>query len=238
VIFIGVGSWNGLPAYGLTVPDLPSYTNTSFRDLGIAIAVGLVSALLLSSIREGGHLVLGLRTRGIGMLPLLVSGGAAVGVLAMVARELGANSQDVLFSGQTSVGVVVAENSTKLVLVLVVCKGIAYAISLGCGFRGGPIFPAIFLGVGIASLPVVWFNMSPTVAIAMGAAAGMASQTRLLFAPVLFAELLVGRGGGDATPAAVLATAAAWIVTKALDKRAAAPEASAAPAPAPAPDAA
>lgn len=222
VIFIGVGSWSGFPAYGLTVTDLPAYTNTSFRDLGIAIAVGLVSAVLLSGIRGAGHSVKGLRGRGVGMLPLLAGGGLAVGALAMLARALGDNSQDVLFSGQTSVGVVVAETSTKLVLVLIVCKGIAYAISLGCGFRGGPIFPAIFLGCGIASLPVVWFGMSPTVAIAMGAAAGMASQTRLLFAPVLFAELLVGHGGGDATPAAALATVAAWLVTKALDERAAA----------------
>ena len=55
VIFIGVGSWSGLPAYGLTVPDLPAYTNTSFRDLGVAIAVGLASALLLAGIRQGGH---------------------------------------------------------------------------------------------------------------------------------------------------------------------------------------
>ena len=134
------------------------------------------------------------------MFPLLATGGLAVGLLAMLARELGDNSQDVLFSGQTSVGVVVAENSTKLVLVLVVCKGIGYAISLGCGFRGGPMFPAIFLGCGLASLPVVWFDMSPTVAIAIGAAAGMASQTRLLFAPVLFAELLVAKAVATRRP--------------------------------------
>ena len=66
-------------------------------------------------------------------------------------------------------------------------------MSLGCGFRGGPIFPAVFLGVGLASLPVVWFDASPTLAVAVGAAAGMAAQTRLLFAPLLFATLLVGQ---------------------------------------------
>ena len=47
--------------------------------------------------------------------------------------------------------------------------------------------------------------MSPTVAVAIGAAAGMAAGTRLLFASVLFAGLLVGRPGLDAIPAAVLA---------------------------------
>ena len=110
--------------------------------------------------------------------------------------------------------------TTKVVLILLVAKTLAYAVSLGCGFRGGPIFPAVFLGVGLASLPVVWFDASPTLAVAVGAAAGMAAQTRLLFAPVLFATLLVGKAGLDATPAAVLATAAAWLTMAALDSRA------------------
>src|SRR3954467_5119354 len=96
---------------------------------------------------------------------------------------------------------------------------LAYAVSLGCGFRGGPIFPAVFMGVGFASLPVVGFDTSPTLAVAVGAAAGMAAQTRLLFAPLLFATLLVGKAGLDATPAAVLATAAAWLTMAALESR-------------------
>jgi hypothetical protein len=48
----------------------------------------------------------------------------------------------------------------------------------------------------------------------------MSAQTRLLFAPLLFATLLVGEGGLDATPAAVLAAAAAWLTIAALERRA------------------
>jgi chloride channel protein, CIC family len=69
------------------------------------------------------------------------------------------------------------------------------------------------------SLPVVWFGTSPTVAIAIGAAAGMAAQTRLLISPLLFASLLVGTQGLDTIPAAVLATATAWVAIQALDRR-------------------
>ena len=47
----------------------------------------------------------------------------------------------------------------------------------------------------------------------------MAAQTQLLISPLLFAELLVGHAGLDATPAAVLATAAAWMTTSALSPR-------------------
>jgi H+/Cl- antiporter ClcA len=153
------------------------------------------------------------------MPALLLGGGLAVGVLAEVADLLGANSQDVLFSGQASVPGLVAEDSTKIVLVLLVFKGLAYAVSLGCGFRGGPIFPAIYLGVAIIALPVVWFDISPTVAVAIGAAAGMAAMTRLLLTPMLFAALLVGLQGVDTVPAAVLAASAAWLAMRAIDER-------------------
>jgi H+/Cl- antiporter ClcA len=154
-----------------------------------------------------------------GMPLVLLAGGLAVGLLAEVGGQLGADSQDILFSGQTSIPVLAATDSTKIVLVMLVFKALAYAVSLGCGFRGGPIFPAIFLGVAFADLPVNWFHMSPTLAVAIGAAAGMASQTGLLFSPLIFASLLVGSAGQDAIPAAVVATAAAWLTARALKNR-------------------
>ena len=124
--------------------------------------------------------------------PLLLLGGAlAIGVVAMVADALGDHCGDVLFSGQASIPALVAQNSTGILLLLV-AKALAYAISLSCGFRGGPIFPALFLGVGLARFAVVWFGMSPTAAMSVGAAAGMAGQARLLLASIVFATLLVG----------------------------------------------
>jgi hypothetical protein len=66
----------------------------------------------------------------------------------------------------------------------------------------------------IATFPVVWFGTSPTLAIAVGAAAGMTAQTRLLLTSILSAALLVGTKGRDA----VLAAAAAWPAVTALDR--------------------
>jgi H+/Cl- antiporter ClcA len=143
----------------------------------------------------------------------------AVGLIAQIADWLGADSQDVLFSGQTGVPALAAADSTKIVLILLVAKAVAYAVSLGCGFRGGPVFPSIFLGIALATLAVVWFDVSPTLAVAVGAAAGMAATTRLLITSSLFAGLLVGSAGLDAVPAAVLAAVAAWLTTQALDRR-------------------
>ena len=85
-----------------------------------------------------------------------------------------------LFSGQASLPSFVAEDSAKIILILLVAKGCSYAISLGCGFRGGLVFPATFLGVALMTLGVIWFDFAPTVAVAAGTAAGMAAMTRML----------------------------------------------------------
>ena len=58
--------------------------------------------------------------------------------------------------------------------------------------------------------------MSPTLAIAAGAAAGMAAQTRLVVTSMLFAALLVGAAGLDAVPGTVFATVTAYLTVHAL----------------------
>ena len=218
LIFVGMGSWGGLNAQGITVPGLPVYHGTHIGDLDIALIVGVVTALVVVAVRRFARPVADRESR-VGMPVLLIGGGLAVGLLAQAADWLGADSQDVLFSGQASVPNVVAEDSTKIVLILIVAKGLAYAVSLGCGFRGGPVFPGIFLGIALATLPVIWFDTSPTLAVAVGAAAGMAAVTRMLLTPMLFAALLVGPNGLDTVPKAVLAAATAWLVIALLDRR-------------------
>lgn len=81
------------------------------------------------------------------------------------------------------------------------------------------MFPAISFGAGVATLAEIAFDVSPTLAVAIGAGAGMAAGTRLLFSSLLFAALLVGRPGLDAVPATVLAVAAAWLTVAAIDRR-------------------
>jgi H+/Cl- antiporter ClcA len=187
----------------------------------VAVVVGVVAAVIVAAVRRTAADLTREGTRRLGLPVLLVGGGLAVGLVAQVADWLGADSQDVLFSGQAGVPDE-ATASAKVLLVLLVGKAIGYGISLGCGFRGGPVFPALFLGIAVAELAHTWFDVSPTLAVAVGAAAGMAAGTRLLITSVLFAGLLVGHAGLDAIPAAVLAAAAAWLTMQALDRRAAA----------------
>jgi H+/Cl- antiporter ClcA len=181
------------------------------------VSVGILTALIVVVARRFGA---ALDRRGRTSMPLLlVAGGLAVGLLAQTADWLGASSQDVLFSGQASVPGLVTSDSTKIVLILFAAKAIAYGISLGSGFRGGPVFPAIFLGIALASLTVAAFDVSPTLAVAVGTAAGMAAQARLIVTPVLLAALLVGSNGLDTVSAAVLATAGAILTMSAIERR-------------------
>jgi H+/Cl- antiporter ClcA len=223
LIFIGLGNWGGLNATPLSVPDLPAYEGAHLKDLVVAVGIGITAAVFVIVVRKIATAVAALRPpSAAARLPMgvvLVAGGLAVGLLAMGARLLGANSQDELFSGQAAIPSLVQNPTAKVVLILLVAKGIGYAISLGCGFRGGPVFPAIFLGVGLAALAQVAFDTSPTLSVAVGAAAGMAAMTRLLFASLLFSFLLVGRPGLDTVPIAVLACASAWVVVHALDPK-------------------
>jgi len=210
-IFVGLGSLGGIDEAPLRVPGLPPYDGTSVRDLAAGVVVGIVTAAAILAIRRLAFAVVA-RGRRVGMPALLILGGVVVGLLALTAGALGADPQDVLFSGQASIPGLVSGASTEVLVVLLAAKGIGYAVSMGAGFRGGPIFPAVFVGVAIAALGVTLIDLSPTLAIAMGAAAGMAAQTRLLISPLLFAALLVGSAGADAMPAAVLATVTAWIL--------------------------
>jgi H+/Cl- antiporter ClcA len=219
VIFIGLGDWGGIEAATLSVPGLPAYEGVHLRDLVIAVGAGILIALLVEFVRHVASGVAGPGRARLGMPLLLVGGGLAAGALALLADGLGANPQDVLFSGQASIPALVTEESTRIVLVLIAAKALAYAVCLGCGFRGGPVFPAIFLGVAVTMLAVIVFDVSPTLAVAVGTAAGTAAMTRLLFASVLFAALLVGTTGLDTVPAASLAAVAAWLTMAAIDER-------------------
>jgi H+/Cl- antiporter ClcA len=152
-----------------------------------------------------------------GITIFLVSVGLAVGSLALIAQALGVNPRDVLFSGQSSIPNLVSLTSVSALVILLLAKALAYIVSLASGFRGGPIFPALFLGIGVAAFAVELGGLNPTLAIAVGAAAGMAAQTRLVLTSMLFAALLVGSAGADAITAVVLATVAAYLTSVALD---------------------
>ena len=73
----------------------------------------------------------------------MVVAGLLVGLLALGFREATDRPVDlVLFSGQNALPAIAGESTGWVLLLVVVAKGLAYSLSLGAGFRGGPVFPS------------------------------------------------------------------------------------------------
>ena len=219
LVQVGVGVWSGLHmSGGLSVPGLPAYTQTSVRDLVFGFIVAVAAGLFTVIIREFGEQVAALAAR----YRTVVLFGAAIltGVIAVLVAQVGGVSVDlVLFSGEEGMGGLLAQTSLATVLLIVVGKAIAYGLALGSGFRGGPIFPATYLGVGIglaASLLITDLSVSPMAAAAI--AASVTVMLRLPFTSALLAMLLVGSAGPVVAAFAIIGGVVGFGMRQALDR--------------------
>ncbi len=216
LVFTGVNDWQGLHETSIALPSLPPYTSVQISDLAWCVVLSIVIAALVVGIQHVAHQLAALaRPR---PAVALVGAGALVGVLAVVFRAIADRPVDlVLFSGQTEMPAVIAEGTAWVLLLLVAAKGLAYALSLGVGFRGGPVFPALAIGVALGVMGAdVLPGLELTPAVAAGLAAGTAAVLRVPFTAVLLSTLLVGTSAPEVSPIAVLAAATAWLVATAF----------------------
>jgi H+/Cl- antiporter ClcA len=216
LVFTGVAGWSGLHQTNLSIPSLPPYESLRFTDLAWCLLMAVVVAGLVVALR---HLAHGIAAQSL-LSPtrLLIVAGLAVGALAVVFRATADRPVDlVLFSGQAELPAVIAEGSAGVLILLVVTKGLAYALSLGAGFRGGPVFPAIAIGVAAAMVAAdVLPGLHTTPAVAAGIAAGTTAVLRVPFTAVLLVSLLMGPSAFDVAPIAVLAAATGWLIATVL----------------------
>lgn len=216
LVFTGVQDWPGLHQASLAIPSLPAYDTVQISDLAWSVPLAGVVAIIVVGIRHGAHEV---AARSAGRpVTVLVGAGFLIGGLAVIFRAVTDEPVDlVLFSGQQALPEIVAEGSVGVLAFLVVTKGLAYALSMGAGFRGGPIFPALAIGVAACVLAAdVLPGLELTPAVAIGIAAATSAALRIPFTAVLLAALLVGSSAADVAPIAILASATAWIVAVAL----------------------
>jgi chloride channel protein, CIC family len=216
LVFTGVADWSGLHQTNLALPSLPPYDSVRITDLAWCLVMAVLVAAIVVATRHLAHAIAA-QSR-LAPMALLIVSGLLVGVLAVVFRGITDQPVDlVLFSGQTELPALVAEGSAGVLILLVVTKGLAYALSLGAGFRGGPVFPAIALGVAAAIAAAnVFPGLNTTPAVAAGIAAGTTAVLRVPFTAVLLATLLMGPSAFDVAPIAVLAAVMAWLVATAL----------------------
>jgi H+/Cl- antiporter ClcA len=216
LVFTGVNDWPGLHQQSLALPPLPDYETVRIADIAWCLALAVAIAIVVVALRRLAHAV---RARGTARPEAaLVVAGLIVGGLAVAFRATADRPVDlVLFSGQQELPDIVAEGSAWVLVLLLVAKGLAWALSLGAGFRGGPVFPALAIGVAMGVMAAdVLPGLETTPAVATGIAAATAAVLRVPFTAVLFAALLLGTSATAVAPIAVLAAAVGWVVATAL----------------------
>jgi H+/Cl- antiporter ClcA len=214
LVFLGLDSWTGLGTFSLAVSDLPAANAPTVSAFGWALVVGVAAALLSWTIRAAALRVRPAIVRRTLLLTPAV--GLAVGALAILyAAITGHDVAEVLFSGQTALGPLLqhpAAYGVGALLLLVACKGLAYAGALA-GFRGGPTFPAMFLGAAggtaLAHLP----GLDALSGAAIGMGAMTVGMLRLPLTSVLLATLFLGGDGLTVMPLVIVGVVVSYMIT-------------------------
>jgi Voltage gated chloride channel len=232
LIFIGLNSMTGLEPVALALPQLPPFERPGIAQFGWALIIGALAAVLGSGFRWlASRLQAHVERRSV---LLTTAAGLAVAGLVIVYEVVTARDPgDVLGSGQEALGPLLqngAGYSLGALLMLVVCKGLAYSLSLS-SFRGGPVFPAMFVGaaggIALSHLPGL-----PIVAgVAMGMGAMCVVMLKLPLTSVLLATLLMFENGVAVMPLVIVAVVVAHVMSARLTGRPAASGPSTAAAP-------
>jgi H+/Cl- antiporter ClcA len=219
LVFIGMGSWTGLStsAWALSAFPLPHVAEPGWADFGWTMLLALVTAIVTFAIVQLARW----SKRVVEKRPFLltVAAGLAVGGLAIAfAQATGEKPDAVLFSGQDDFGQLFGSASTialSTLGLLLVFKGLAWSISLG-NFRGGPTFPAIFLGVvgGLLAAHLPGYGESQAVTALVGAAC--VSVLRLPLSCVIIAQFLGIDAGLAVAPLVIVAVVIAYLATEGL----------------------
>ena len=159
LVFIGLDSWTGLGTFSLALTTVPPEVTPTVATLLWALPVGARRRPHRLGDPLGRALAASARPREPGPGHRRPRPARRAQRDALPARHRATASPHVLFSGQDALPELVADAADYSVGVLVVLgrlQGAAYGLSLSA-FRGGPVFPAMFvgavLGMAVSGLP-------------------------------------------------------------------------------------
>jgi H+/Cl- antiporter ClcA len=215
LIFLGLDSWTGYGTFSLVIPHLPPAPHLTIAQFAWALAIGAAAGVVSFGIR---WLALFLRPHVERRLVLLtlVAGLVIAGLAIAFGEATGKSSSAVLFSGQSALPPLLenaASYTAATLVLLVVCKGLAYSLALS-SFRGGPTFPGMFIGAAgglalshLAGLPAI-------TGAAIGIGAMTAGMLQLPITSVLLTTLFLGSYGISVLPLVIVAVVVAFVVSK------------------------
>jgi H+/Cl- antiporter ClcA len=222
LISIGMGSFTGLSssAYALGALPLPAFGDPHLGNFGwtivLAILVAVGGQLIMRGGRDTFRIVKGRPLVALPLVALLIAG-----LAILFGQVTGKSIDEVLFSGQDQLPGLVSHAgaySVGALGLLLACKGVGYAFSLG-SFRGGPTFPAIFLGAAAGIMMSHLPGFPITVAVAVGMAAGVVTILRLPLSAVVIGTVLTAHAGAGVEPLLIVGTVVAYVVTLLISAR-------------------
>lgn len=203
------------PILGAPFEGLLSIPQEEFRSwmLLAAVGLGLVGAVTAFVVGRIMVTIVDLM-RPFDEKPLLrgAIGGLAVGVIAFVLPLT-------LFSGQTTVPVILSDFETMGVLILIalaLLKAAALGASLGGGFFGGPIFPIFFIGSTIGVAIHLLFPEIPLGVAVGGVMASVGAAVALLPLSMAVLAAVLIQSGLEVFGAISLASVTAYAVRLAI----------------------
>jgi H+/Cl- antiporter ClcA len=220
LVSIGMGSFTGLNTshYALGALPLTPAGHPQLGEFAWTIALSIAIAVGTRVIMRGGLLtyrLVSVRR----LLLLLPAIGLVIGGLAILfVQATGKDFNEVLFSGQDQLPGLVSQASTWSLAALawlLVFKGLAYALSLG-SYRGGPTFPALFLGAaaGVMASHLPGFPLQAGIGVGMGA--GFVAVLRLPLSAVVVATVLTTKASANLEPLIIVGVVVSYIVTLVL----------------------
>jgi H+/Cl- antiporter ClcA len=219
LMFTGLGNWTGLEIGALAIPDLDT-ARLVVADVAWAIPIAGVVAVAMWAVFVVGQKTAALaasRTVSTTIAAGLVAGCSA----ALYALVTDHSPEEVALSGQATLGQLATSPeawSTGALVLLFICKSLAYAVCVGA-FRGGPVFPAVFLG---AVFGVLASSLLPGIGLVAGLAIGMAAGSAVVRLPitgVLLVVLLLGDAAASQIPVVILAVVTSLVVEEMLSAR-------------------
>jgi len=217
LIFVGLDNWTGYGTFSLAVPHIPPFTTPTLAEFLWAIGIGLAAAVIGTAIKRPALLLQPIVERQV--LVLTPVAGFGIGAAAVIFGELTTHSSsEVLFSGQDALPNLIegaAGWTVGALVLLMICKGVAYTLALSC-FRGGPTFPGMFIG-GAGGIALSHLPGLPMIA---GAAMGIGAMTVVMLGlpltSVLLVDIFLSADSLALTPIVIVAVVVAYVASARL----------------------